>query len=266
MNKNVCRILLIVFGGILLGGLAVALRENVVPSSCDQHLPENNSQYVRAERARRRHFVCSMPCDEGMRTACEVLSAAKSWRTATALDKYIDAIDLGSCHATTEIVAALEKPLCDVFLWKKELQEFSSAQEYESFAIVNTELVKYFGCREIRDGRLELAETKEYLTYRTLNEYCEKFRKEGDAELVACAEKFLAKWVEHIESSDGFTRKSACYLLFLNTEYANMIRPEAALSHQEALRAARSTANGLVNCGYTPKWLKEFDADAPSSP
>ena len=59
-------------------------------------------------------------------------------------------------------------------------------------------------------------------------------------------------------------------MIFANSEYAGLVKPELALTREKAMKLAYNYAKiFLSKSGYTPSWLSEFqvnaDKDAPTS-
>ena len=94
-----------------------------------------------------------------------------------------------------------------------------------------------------------------------------KFAKEGKNELRDIAAKELEFWKAWIESSRGFTRQYANHEFGLNTDYAKIVKPERAMSRNDAARQSYGlAASALKPTGLSPAWLSGFRPDAPNAP
>ena len=92
-----------------------------------------------------------------------------------------------------------------------------------------------------------------------LKQYEEKFAREGKDELRNVAAKEITFWTAWIESEAGFTRQYAIHEFRLNTDYAKIVKPERAMSRDDAARQSYGLAAAMFKpTGYTPTWLSEF--------
>ncbi len=198
-----------------------------------------------------------------VRSCNEILSVVSNGQCAALNDYALTLLRLphlpetGSCRDAEN---ALRKSFYDAFLWRGDrLLEFDSVQALDVYFRVNLDLMIHYANLDIREGRFEVLPAKECLALKTLTDYTKKFKAEGKVEFQQTTAAYLSTLTEHIESSDGFTRRCAHYTVGLNTDLANVIRPGTGISGESGLKLGRAIAQGLVNCGYTPKWLdKEF--------
>jgi len=260
MNRHYLGCVVGTLFGIVVGGVAVVCRTGRTPL-CGVQSVEANRLRLQAENLRLHFIMEETSVDDRLASVTRRIAGLAG--SGGVVHEYVDALsgieswlDLVS---DDEIATRLDRPLRDLFLWKKGLNDFSSVSEFETFANVSLDIVVALGMRDICKGDFDYAAAREDLAYKTLKEYAEKFSAEGRAELLKCVEVQLSRWIEHIESFRGFTHKLAKYHLFMNTDFANALRPGTGLSRNRSLRLARSAANGLIHCGYTPKWLKEFE-------
>ncbi|MBO7688754.1 MAG: hypothetical protein J6V72_20410, partial [Kiritimatiellae bacterium] len=100
-----------------------------------------------------------------------------------------------------------------------------------------------------------LLEWIEIETFRTLKALVERFRKDRRRDFEAIAQQFLDMWVAHIESSQGFVRRYAHYIL---ENDLSLIEVGRRGTREEIITRARKSADALIRRGYTPKWLEEF--------
>lgn len=192
--------------------------------------------------------------------SCNDIVAAVSNGVSSALGDYADVLSkethspkIGNCSSAEN---ALEKVFNDSFLWRgSRLLEFDSISALEVYLRINFELMIHYGNLNIRNGNLETLPPKEYLALKTLNDYKKKFRNEGKPEYERLVDVYMKSLIEHIESPDGFTRICAHYMVRMNTELANAMKPGKGVNRESAMKIGRAAAQGLVRNGYTPKWL-----------
>jgi hypothetical protein len=142
-------------------------------------------------------------------------------------------------------------------LWSDKLRTFSDVEAFERFARINIEAALFEG----EMGTLLRRDFGAYVEGTVLVrliQYKKKFANEGLTELEASAEKFISYWTSFIESDNGFTKRFVNLIVDQN-ELVRFIKPEESQTREEALRSARSFAQGIVRCGYKPKWLKDFE-------
>lgn len=141
------------------------------------------------------------------------------------------------------------------FLNQNELRDFKKTADFEQYARLNVKLVDFLLENAIRQKNFgSTFDTWEGATYRRLKEYSDKFQREQHVDLHSCAEKYLAKWAEHIESERGFTRRC----IFHEYERLRFGLKIGKVDSKIPLRYNLCLAEYLIGCGYTPKWLDEF--------
>ena len=134
--------------------------------------------------------------------------------------------------------------------------QFATPSDFERFLASHTQVALFIGeccCRrnDYLSGELRWVE---YQTFGALKEYVDLFRSAGREEFAIVAQKFLDKWIEHVESEQGFIRRYAHF-------QQDMSWPEIHLGKitpEGVRRSAISAASPLIKLGYTPKWLDEF--------
>lgn len=194
--------------------------------------------------------------------SCKDILSVVSNGVCSALGDYADALSgeghslkIGNCRSAEN---ALETVFNDSFLWRGgRLLEFDSISALDAYFRINFELMIHYGNLDIRNGNFETLPPKESLTLKTLNDYKEKFQKEGKPECEHLVDLYLKSLIEHIESPDGFTRIGARYVVGMNTDLANAMKPGRGVNRESAVKIGRAVVQGLVRCGYTPRWLDE---------
>jgi len=171
-------------------------------------------------------------------------------------------------HLTWQIRPPIESPLTVVFdkafRLAPKLSEFDSPAQFERFVKANTEVALFLGGVYARRKRFDIASSYETLTFERLKQYEERFAKEGNDELRNIAAKEIAFWTAWIESREGFTRQYANHEFRLNTDYAKIVKPERAMSRDDAARQSYGLAAAMLKpTGYTPDWLSEFTVEQP---
>lgn len=148
------------------------------------------------------------------------------------------------------------------FLFPAHPFRFESAGEFAKFIQVNVDLCYLCGSLHVRRNEFEKAQFIESLVLSRLYQLKADYPNRSDDGYSRIVDKYVAQWLEHIESADGFSRAFAEYSFRLNTEYANALRPGKGLPREKALQCARAAAIGLIKSGYRPKWLGDYKGES----
>lgn len=246
-----------------ISGLTLAVVKSFENTSLERRI--HDLEYVEKRSCCDKYKVRSLPMSYWER---QVLNSIKDTISSTCfrecsqgLQNYAKIIgefpQSPSSDDWTVMERALHDELHKAFLRSQALFEFENARQLEGYLRVNYDLALYFGYRSVAQREFEILPVYENLPYATLMKYREKYAELGRRDLLVVVERYLAKLIDHIESPEGFTRVGARQQVLLNTELANTLRPGTGVSHESALKIGRAIALGLVNCGYTPKWLDE---------
>lgn len=242
---------------------AIGLKRNI-DLRHDICLKDEMLRKATVENIRKSWHTCTYAEDLMFIRSCSDIVSVVTNGQCTALKDYARAIlqlsrapSVRNCH---DAESSLRKIFYDEFLWRNDsMSEFDGVCALDSYLRINFELMVHYANLDIRAGNFEVLPAKEYLALKTLKDYGRKFRADGNVEFERVANKYLDALIDHIESSDGYTRRCAHYTVALNTVLADAISPGRGVSNVSGLRLGRSIAQGLVKCGYTPKWLdKEF--------
>lgn len=163
-------------------------------------------------------------------------------------------------QVSTGVKFAFVQVLNETFLRARQLRDFTTVEDFNRYMTISLEAARFYGESEIRRKEYEFPIAVEYLALNQLRKYCEKFQAEGRNDLAEAAARQREFWIARIESRDGLTRQCAEHALRYNTIYIKALKPERSLTREQGVLLARQTANGLINCGYRPKWL---DAEYP---
>ena len=159
-----------------------------------------------------------------------------------------------------QVTAGLYGLLSSEFSGKQEtLRRFAEVRDFSARAKTDIAAMRLYGkARLRRKSGGEVSCRLEALALKLLNGYREMFVEEGRAEFVAAADSFIAEWIEHIESPQGFSRAEALYWL----EYSRKWGQDAYGKQQEwdtlRKKAIRRGAEWLIRVGYTPQWIDEL--------
>ena len=163
--------------------------------------------------------------------------------------------DFLRCEISSHIDEALSTAFNDTFLRTEALRDFSDVESFETFAWVNLDVAMFYGRLRLKQKDFESLCFIENLVYLRLKQYHDKFEREERADLQNAARRFMDLWEAQIESSDGFTRQGIRGMYLMNSVYARASGHGPGLTRENALAMGRALANGLVKCGYRPKWL-----------
>ena len=89
--------------------------------------------------------------------------------------------------------------------------------------------------------------------------YKEKFVCEGNAACAEAADKVIERWIDQIESPQGFTYTMALY--YLERGKVRVPSPSEELIPNWEIIRNKAVAQGvepLVANGYTPKWMDKL--------
>lgn len=164
-------------------------------------------------------------------------------------------------QVATGVKFSFVQALNENFLRARQLRDFTTVEDFNRYMTISLEAARFYGESEIRRKEYEFPIAVEYLALNQLRKYCEKFQAAGRNDLSKAAARQREFWIARIESRDGLTRQCAEYALRYNTIYMKALKPERALTREQGVLQARQTANGLINCGYRPKWLDEEYSD-----
>ena len=250
---------------ILLSAIAAAaVTFAVVQSSRISSLKERAAS---AEN-KRISLLMEMLC-HGHGEAMEVVGVNQeaSYRKAAEAYQTRDLISLRTALYELPAFPDIKMPLGfafdETFLRTEQLQDFSCVDDFERFALVNTEVSMYYGRLHLRGREFEVLTCIEELAFLRFRKYMEKFHAEGKTDLEQMARHFMDLWIAHIESPDGFTRLGVRGMIRQQTELVDAARPGCGMSRKGAISLGRGMTRGLISCGYTPKWL---DVDFPLLP
>jgi len=196
-------------------------------------------------------------------SACkEVMSSCKDG-DCFGIRKYRDFLAENAPSVSVENAEAIGDAMCGIiqqsFIFSQGLEEFKTVEQFRRFASVNFDFAMYFGEVDVRRGKFEMSTAKEICAYNKFSEYKKHFCSIGRSDLEGVATEFLHRLADHIESPSGYVRQCIRHVVWLNSKYAEIMCPGKELSKAGSDRLARAYAKGLINVGYTPKWLKEYE-------
>ena len=159
-----------------------------------------------------------------------------------------------------KLFATLARPVADglkkSFLDLGYPMEFSSAEDLESYVDCSMNLAIIWGNlylrRDVYDGPVEILDVA---VLRRLLFYRDCFRQGGQREFEAVMDGFISKWHDQIESENGFTHQRMWFQVDLQWVHCSV----GEWTPADLSAYVKSFAAPLVNLGYTPKWLSEFD-------
>lgn len=156
----------------------------------------------------------------------------------------------------SEAVNPLRTALKSRFLFADDLQPFAGADDFEAFARLNLDVIRFLGDIYIRrGGNSRLPLVSESQTLKQFMRWKDLFHQQNDLDGERVADTFIAEWVGQIESDNGFTRR---YMRFQVNLQRSLVQ-EGKMTLDELSHYVKSYADGLIRLGYTPKWLSEFD-------
>ena len=153
-------------------------------------------------------------------------------------------------------VYPLVSALKNGFMFAEKLQRFDGLSDFEEYARINLDLIRFLGDAYVRrGGECGLLYVYDSQTLGQFMRYRDMFHERGLVECEHAAERYIAEWKDQIESEYGFTRRYMWFQVDLQWPLYN----EGRMTLDELSRHVKSYAAGLIRLGYTPKWLSEFD-------
>ena len=140
------------------------------------------------------------------------------------------------------------------FFDQKKLEDFPTPQALSDYLEVNLALVRFLGLAVAERLDQNYANGWEGLSLRNLMEYKKRAGVLGMREHEKVVDRFLAKWIDFIESDRGLTRIKIRRYMPAMLVRARMV---GDVSPAQVVKGVRSHACCLIACGYTPKWLDE---------
>ena len=159
-----------------------------------------------------------------------------------------------------ELAGGIEDLFCMQFRACKPRSAFDSLADFENFVALHTKMALFLGnysCKRNDYGFVQTA-WLEYGTFEVLKRYVDRFHDEGKDDFEAIAQKYLDKWIAHIESDSGFIRRHAHFSM----DMSRIAVQVGWISLPHARLGAFTGVVPLAKQGYMPKWVDEFyDAD-----
>ena len=151
--------------------------------------------------------------------------------------------------------SVLERTFYESAFLSDRLEGFRSAEVFDAYLEFYLDVAVMLGHSRLRtyDYGYE-ASSVEALVFQKLKKYCEHYRGVNEPCYEQIAVKHLERWRDFIESNEGI---ALCAARRLSVYERERVEKLGDTTRENALRAVRSLAQGLVHCGYTPKWLDE---------
>lgn len=174
--------------------------------------------------------------------------------------KWINAMPDVVTNMPDRVFAILSQPvssaLLNGFLNPDHMMDFASVKDFDEYVRRGMKLTIFWGNTFLRRGDYEgpvaFIDTS---VLRQLLSYKRKFHSEGLSDLEENADIHIDEWCRQIECEMGFTRQFMWYQVDL--QWRNY--KEGMWTVDQLSEWSKRYAKGLVQLGYTPKWLSEFD-------
>lgn len=138
-------------------------------------------------------------------------------------------------------------------------EEFGGEEEFVRHANALVAIAFIDGDVSLRRGDLGRIDDLEPWVFFRLKSYRDSFKEQGRSNLERAADLILAKWIDQIESEDGYTRTILRDRIANNRKWGDVLMSQSGLTWEEVAQGAVSqTVHILKTVGYTPKWLDEF--------
>ena len=170
-----------------------------------------------------------------------------------------DLIEVGRLFLDVLHVELFEK--VNKILAKEPIGEkFHCVGEFEKHVASFLEIVRLYGDIQVRRrARGGLFEHLEAYVFLRLKSYRDGFRAEGRPDMEQAAGRFLAEWIKHIESENGYTRASVIAGIAWARQRGDELMKEPSRTWEDVSQGVvRGRLHMLTLFGYTPKWLDEF--------
>ena len=174
--------------------------------------------------------------------------------------KWINAMPDVVTNMPDRVFAILSQPVSNAllngFLNPDHMMDFASVKDFDEYVRCGMELTIFWGNTFLRRGDYEgpvaFIDTS---VLRQLLSYKRKFHSEGLYDFEENADVHIDEWRRQIECEMGFTRQFMWYQVDL--QWRNY--KEGTWTVDQLSGWAKRYAKGLIQLGYTPKWLSEFD-------
>ena len=131
---------------------------------------------------------------------------------------------------------------------------FKTSEDLRTWLQANLTFAKAYGTMLSKAGKMDMLPAFDIWILTGLHAHKEKYVKACKRDYLDVTERFIAAWVEQIESESGFTRE---YMRWQNRSLGRLVK-EGKLTPAKLRQNIRCNAWPLQKrCGYTPKWLDE---------
>lgn len=174
--------------------------------------------------------------------------------------KWINAMPDVVTNMPDRVFAILSQPVSNIllngFLDPAHVIDFSSVDDFDEYVRRGMELTIFWGNTFLRRGDYEgPVAFIDASMLRQLLLYKRKFHEERLSALEENVDIHIDEWCRQIERDTGFTRQFMWYQVDLQWRNYN----EGVWTIDQLSDWAKRYARGLIQLGYTPKWLSEFD-------
>jgi len=257
------KLILLALACLLLAIILPVFYLSRTTSIASAKISEEQILRIRDQYEPRREYV-SPQVQADLSKAYGEIACAYTNNDVKALKVAIEKLPKINDYLSWEVGPRVESPLAGAFdaefLRTDHLKSFRDCAELERYLRVNLEVAMFYGKLYGRRKSFVAMSMIEPLTYRRLQAYKEKFAEGGHHnDMESVVQKFIEEWIGQIESQSGFTRVAARQIILMNTQHTEAICPGRGLPKEKARLMGRNIAESLVRCGYTPKWLKEYE-------
>lgn len=156
--------------------------------------------------------------------------------------------------------AFFELLYCEIVSSRVSLSRFSSAEELKMLVLTDFAAIRLYG--KLVKRRKDYNQFFHWIEAKELKRLsaCRKlFVDEGNAEYAKATDWAIEKWIDHIESPQGFTRTMTLYYLERGKIWVPSPSEQRPPDWERIRqRTVRQGAEPLVSMGYRPKWVDEL--------
>lgn len=222
--------------------------EDSMASSATADVPSMVKRYVPPLEGEMREYE---------RIVCEIVSAYSNQQANLILEcvkKLPDRFFELRGNDWNQAILPMNRAWFDGWSIGEPTMTFKTCEDLRTWLLANLTFAKVYGTMLSKSGNMDMLPAFDVWVLTGLQAHKEKYAKACKRDYLDVTERFIAAWVEQIESERGFTRE---YMRWQNKSLCRLVK-EGELTPAKLRQNIRGNVWPLQKrCGYTPKWLDE---------
>lgn len=227
---------------------SVCRGEDAMASRATADVPSLVKRYVPPTEAEMREYE---------RIVCEIVSAYSNQQAKLILErvkKLPERFFELRGNDWNQAILPMKRAWFDGWSIGEPTMTFKTSEDLRTWLQANLTFAKAYGTMLSKAGKMDMLPAFDIWILTGLHAHKEKYVKACKRDYLDVTERFIAAWVEQIESESGFTRE---YMRWQNRSLGRLVK-EGKLTPAKLRQNIRCNAWPLQKrCGYTPKWLDE---------